>query len=112
MSVFDQKENDVNAQWECFMNIFHLIFEKHFPLKLVHINNRTTNYYNTPEVIDSKKKLDVLLLLKSRNKCFKSLYDEEKRRYDRLLLQARVNYYNNVIQRSDKIEPCGPYVGK
>lgn len=101
-AVFSIEESNIDLQWESFMKSFFLIFEEHFPLKLVKLGKKNLkNYYDTKEVRESKRKLDILLTLKSHDSSCKALYNIEKQNYDKLLTAARTDFYNVKIQSSD-----------
>lgn len=103
LNVFSFETDDVNGQWNCFFTIFSHIFEKYFPKKKIIVKNENSKekFYDDPKISQSKHRLDVLFCLSSHDVRYKTLYRDEKRKYDDILIQSRKEYYNNRILASD-----------
>lgn len=102
LNVFSQNEMDVNKQWENFMQTLLPIFNQCFPLKhKKHKDPKKNDYQKTPELLECKKQLDLLLVLSRIEDGYKETYNTVKRRYNQLLIDSRKQRYKHQILESD-----------
>lgn len=105
--VYSCAENDVNGQWNSFMQTILPIFNECFPLKSLKNNpNKKLSYYKSPELDDCKNQLDLMLVLSRSDSKYKDAYNMVKRRYNKLLIESRKQAYSNKIQNSDNKSKC------
>lgn len=77
LDLFDSSDSDVNAQWTAFMRDYTLAFNEAFPRKLVDPMKKPRNknwYKNNVKILESKKRLDILLMLKRKSNSFNEMY--------------------------------------
>ena len=100
-NVYSINKNDVNKQWQVFINNFLNIFYEHFPLKLVNNKKNHKSMYNNEQVNICKSNLDRLLVLSRYSENFKDQYKRAKQGYDNALKNARSEFYANKVLTSD-----------
>lgn len=100
--LFQIGEDDVDKQWQFFMDVFNDIFEKSFPKKTFRNRaKRSKNIYHNSEIFNLKNKLDILLVVRHRDDRYDEQYRQTKREYNRLLADTRKIFYKNRISESD-----------
>lgn len=106
--VYNCRLDDVNKQWVCFINNFKNIFNECFPKKLVKVKSNNKTYYNgdNQALVECKNRLDILLVISRNDGNYKQMYNEEKVRYNGLLLESRKSIYENKIVNSDNKSKC------
>lgn len=98
-NVYRLDISQVDNQWNSFMCTYSRIFDQNFPLKKVH--NKQNKKVVTPELVDCKKRLDLLLTLSNHNSQYKDAYKATKKDYDKLLKNAQIQKYENRLIHSD-----------
>lgn len=108
LDIYNIKKDDVNQQWNLFMDVVGGLFNQSFPRKLVtKKNNKKPNKaQNNIEIIECKRELDVLLTLARNNQRYKPLYNEQKKAYDKKLTSLRKNELENKVRNSDNKTKC------
>lgn len=100
--LYNQPQNDINCQWNSFMQTVVPIFEQNFPLKRVKVQTNSIKInLDTPEVSECKRQLDILLTLSRNNANFATVYREKKLVYDKLLQDTKKSHLSDYITRSD-----------
>ena len=105
LDVYNVGKDDVNKQWNIFMNTFQGLFDQNFPRRL-HRKKQKSKTYDNQDVIECKHRLDIMLTLARHDQSYKELYKNEKKAYDRLLVTARATKYENRITQSDNKIKC------
>ena len=107
-SLYMVERTQVNDQWNCFMNIILTDFNECFPtIKLPSKNlNKTKNRQKTPEILECKRQLDLLYVLKNVNNTYRYMYTKKKKEYDTLLLDSKKINYANRLRSSDNKTKC------
>ncbi|VEN52605.1 unnamed protein product [Callosobruchus maculatus] len=103
-TIFKNDENDVNMQWQSFMNIISPLFDYCFPIKNISLQSKKSpkkRIYCTPELIHVKKELDILYTMKQIQPEYTEVYRKTKNMYNALLASSRKQFYANRIQTSD-----------
>lgn len=78
--IYSINNAHIDKQYDSFIRTFSQIFNHHFPKKkIVHKTSRNVSAYHDPEVIQCKKRLDLLHLLSSHDNQYKNIYKAEKR---------------------------------
>ena len=105
IDVYSVQNDDVNKQWNVFMNSFINIFQQNFPLKLCPKFN-VSKIFRCPEIKECKRELDILLMLSMRHQNYADRYKQKKREYDELLKRSRAKHYENRITNADNKMKC------
>lgn len=105
-SIYEIEKQNVNEQWEKFMNIFMTVFEDTFPLKKISTKKSANSFKNDPKVRECKNRLDILYTAYSVDKRYKIVYNETKKEYNELLIQSRSNKFHERLQNSDNKSKC------
>ncbi|VEN59811.1 unnamed protein product [Callosobruchus maculatus] len=101
--VYEVPREDVNNQWNVFINYFSNIFFECFPLTPC----RPTNIkISSPEIDKCKSRLDILLTLSDHDQRYKDEYSKTKKEYDNLLKKSRSIKYENRMMNSDNKNKC------
>lgn len=106
-SVYQCQQEDVNWQWNVFMQTFLGYFNECFPEKMI-----LQRQPNAPKVqIDNetaecKRLLDVLGVMSRVDNQYKPLYKIVKRQYNDKLVNCRKLTYENMLQRSWNKSKC------
>lgn len=94
--------SEVDLQWEEFANTVQTIFNQCFPLKKFQPQkHRRQRWSGTPEIMNCKKRLDILFTLSTNNGIYREVYKAEKRRYNALLTDSRKNFYQRKLKDCD-----------
>lgn len=104
-TVYSMNTNNINGQWDEFMNTFLGIFNQSFSLKNIPVNS-FKSYKSHPEVRTLKQRLDWLLTISRHNVRYKEVYKASKRKYDDLVKNIRVKQYESRINTSDNKMKC------
>lgn len=100
-TVYSIQSDKVNEQYNLFSQIVMTNLNSTCPIIRRPLKSRTKRMDMEPESIEIKKKLDVLLLLKSKDDRFKNAYKEVKTQYDFLLRQQKSKSIEKKIENSD-----------
>ncbi|VEN59337.1 unnamed protein product [Callosobruchus maculatus] len=99
--IYELGREDVNTQWNIFINTYSGLFNQSFPLKIM-LGKRVDNkIYKDPLVKACKNKLDSLLVLCKYNPQYRELYNLTKKEYDTLVINKKSSLYEERIASSD-----------
>lgn len=100
--LYQINPENVNTQWKLFYNKFLFHFNLSFPVKTTVINHKKkTNTFRQPQILECKRRLEILYTLSSVNPRFKDIYKETKKEYNQKLIKAKAEYYHEKIEHSD-----------
>uniref|UniRef100_A0A6P7FIT2 Uncharacterized protein LOC114330794 n=1 Tax=Diabrotica virgifera virgifera TaxID=50390 RepID=A0A6P7FIT2_DIAVI len=100
-NLFACHSSQIDSQWEEFKNIIETLFQQCFPTKRFNSKNRKKSWTSVPEVTSCKSRLDILFTLSANNELYREDYRAEKRRYNKLLVESRKNFYHKRLETSD-----------
>lgn len=106
--LYDIDNSNVNKQWELFHGTFLFHFNSSFPIKkqvqmAKNIKNKASS---GPEVIECKRRLDLLYTLCNVNPAYKEEYKKVKKEYNIKLVNNRAKLYQQRINSSDDKNKC------
>lgn len=107
--IFCVDDKDVNKQWNMFVNSFKNIFNESFPLCYTRKNfkfNKRKAVMKTPEIIECKNRLDILLTLSNNKHEFKTTYNKTKREYENLLASVKKKQLDSRLATADNKNKC------
>lgn len=99
--VYFTAENNVDKQWNIFMDIFLKLFYECFPLKSVRENKKMNEVMNDPEVEEYKNKLSAMQTILEYRPELKKDYDNIKKKYNQFLVNKRADICHEKITKSD-----------
>ena len=105
-NVYSINRNDVNSQWNSFINAYTCLFNQSFPLKVVHNHTNQKSKNRSPQIVECKRRLDNLLILSNHFIKYKDTYKQTKKEYDNMLKNSRIKTYENRITHSDNKMKC------
>lgn len=107
LQIYEVERNNINRQWNKFMDNFTKIFNHCFPLKLIDTKqNKKYKIKVNPQIEECKNKLDLFLTLSRHDNRHKESYKKVKIEYDNLLKAARSEIYEKQLNLADNKTKC------
>lgn len=102
-TIYDAPNQEVDKQWHTFFNILMNEYNRFFPLKERFLKHgaKRNKIVMTPEILECKRQLDILYMLKNINDLSKENYNKKKKEYDQLLIKAKQSNCSERIRNSD-----------
>nr|CAI5829819.1 unnamed protein product [Callosobruchus analis] len=97
--------NDVNSQWNAFMEVVLIQFEKHFihkKKKVGKFEKKKSWALGDPDIEECKRQLDVLYVMKTRDSLYRESYNKKKKEYNMLLVNKKKDHFSKRLKNSDK----------
>lgn len=99
------ENNNVNLQWNSFINTYKHIFNQCFPIVMSYKNKKVKTPSNE-QINECKRKLDILLVLSKHSSHYKIIYNDTRKEYNRLLKSEKIYTYEKRVQKSDNKMKC------
>nr|CAI5822487.1 unnamed protein product [Callosobruchus analis] len=96
--------NDVNSQWNAFMEVVLIQFEKHFihkKKKVGKFEKKKSWALGDPDIEECKRQLDVLYVMKTRDSLYRESYNKKKKEYNMLLVNKKKEHFSKRLKNSD-----------
>nr|CAI5843347.1 unnamed protein product [Callosobruchus analis] len=105
--------NDVNSQWNAFMEVVLIQFEKHFihkKKKVGKFEKKKSWALGDPDIEECKRQLDVLYVMKTRDSLYRESYNKKKKEYNMLLVNKKKKHLFQKIKKfQQQVKKCMGY---